>query len=190
MQGKPAGKEVSRVVIYVAVAGVVAFGVIAAGAAAAEKPQYKMEYHAVKAVRFVDTAIYRPMGCEVKEWTYAVPVPFQTPRQQVTLKLEPGGADGFTSGAEKLPLLYIRHVFPRLQKEPSIKTTLTCTGTVCSADLVPLKEGEEPPAVTPLTAAERKLYMSHSKDCDYESPGVKAWLEDSLERPWRSPKPD
>ena len=157
--------------------------VVAQAVRAAGPVKYKLEYVPVKKIEVVETYIDKVTGGDVKEWSvFQIPPP-ATPRQDITFKLEPGGQEGFSEPPAKTPLLFIRKVLPRPAKDSEFTYKLIYSGAINEVRLLPLKEGETPPAVTPLTPAEHKRYTARSEDVDFDSAEVKAWLDkDGLHR--------
>jgi hypothetical protein len=150
---------------------------VCVSARAVEPVKYKLEYVPVKKIDIVETESCKVAGGEVKEWSVYCMGPPATPRQEITFKLEPGGQEGFTEPPTRLPLVFIRKVLGRPAKDSEFKYKVIRTGTICEVRLLPLKEGETPPVVTPLTPAERKRYLARSEAVDFDSADVKAWLD-------------
>ena len=166
--------HLTRVAIGAAVLSVWLAGQVAR---AVEPVKDKLEYVPVKKIEVVETFVDKVTGGDVKEWSvFQIPPPV-TPRQDITLKLEPGSQEGFSDPPDKTPLLFIRKVLPRLARDSDFTYKLVYAGNVCEVRLLPLAPGEAPPTVVPLTPAERKHYLARSKDVDFDSAEVKGWLD-------------
>jgi transglutaminase-like putative cysteine protease len=150
---------------------------VASSAPAAEPVKYKLEYKPERKFEVIEKGTYKPNGCEVKEFVYYLVAPPATPRQEVTLKAEPDGQEGFTEGADKRPLVYIRQIFAKPVADAELKYTVTISGTANEVFLTPLKDGETPPAVAALSAQERERYTAKTDVCDFDSAEVKEWLD-------------
>jgi hypothetical protein len=111
-------------------------------------------------------------------WTAFLPEPPELPSQtKVKATADPAGK----VVAEKSPLARKVRMIDLPVKKPADAHKLTLKldikATLRSRRLVPLKEGEKPPAVAPLTAAEKKFYLARSRLVDFDTDEFKEWLD-------------
>lgn len=145
----------------------------------AEGPRLKLEYRPIKQIEVVESHSTRLPGAQVKEWVFFQVLPLETPRQQITMALDPAGQAGQTSAPASLPLLFIRQVLDAPQKDGELAYKVTYRGTLMQTKLVPLAAGESAPDVRPLAAHEREIYTACNQWYDYDSPAVKAWMDEA-----------
>ena len=165
--------------------------VLSASAALAAPPaattaapaSYKLEYTPFRQVEVVETCSTKLPGYAIKEWVLFQLLPPATAREALTLTLEPGGQEGFTTGAGRHPLAFIREVFSAPKQNPEITYKIIYRGALNRTALVPLKDGEKPPHVPALTPALRQHYTTATTVYDFGSPELTAWLDkDDLHR--------
>lgn len=114
----------------------------------------------------------------VSKWTVFLPEPPELPSQaKVKTTAMPVGK----IISEKSPLARkVRLVEVPLAKPASdakLTLRLDVHATLRTRKLVPLKEGEKPPAVAALTPAEKKFYLAPSPRIDFDRDEFKEWLD-------------
>jgi transglutaminase-like putative cysteine protease len=143
----------------------------------AQAPAYRLEYLPVRQVECTLSGSTRIPGMSVKEWVFFHLHPPQTPRQHIALSLEPDGREGWAGGPVSRPLVFFRRVNPQPVPDAECTYRLVFRGTISETLLVPLKEGARPSRTPALTPRERKLYTERTDLLDFDSPAVRAWLD-------------
>jgi transglutaminase-like putative cysteine protease len=149
-----------------------------AGAARAQPPAYKIETTDRQKVNATITYELNTRTFAVTKWMIFLPEPPELPCQGgVKVTADPVG----TIVAEKSPLARkVRYIeIPVGNPTPGAGVTmkLEVEAVLRSRKLVELKADEKPPAVAPLTAAERKAYLAPTTRVDHDAKAFQGWLD-------------
>src|SRR5262249_37041766 len=127
-----------------------------------------------------DTKVKGPVPrVPLAEWVVWAPRLPRLPGQaDVSTKLEPGGKAIEEQSALRRPLA-LAHVPVRGRAQQyGFSVQVTYRATLMSRRLVPLGEGEKPPAVPALSAAERKTALTPTSLIDFRSPDFQKWMDE------------
>jgi len=157
----------------------VALGIELPGPVAAlptTEPHYKLQYYPIREVQCTSSSNRHVTGGAATGWYWYQLLPPPTPRQKVTLTVTPAAQNGWTQGASRQPLLWLRQQFKQPQDDVAMEVSVHYKGTIYATDLVPLRPGEAAPKVTPLTPAQIRHFTQPTKAIDYNSSEVQRWL--------------
>ncbi|MDB5310913.1 MAG: transglutaminase [Gemmataceae bacterium] len=146
--------------------------------ARAQAPPQKIEVADRQTVAASITYEIRTTTFAVARWTAFLPEPPELPSQtKVKTTASPGGK----VVAEKSPLARKVRVIdvPVANPMPGARLPLRLDvqATLRTRKLVPLKDGEKPPAVAPLTATEKRFYLAPSPRVDFDLKTFRDWLD-------------
>ncbi|MFO0797808.1 MAG: transglutaminase-like domain-containing protein [Gemmataceae bacterium] len=145
--------------------------------------------HAVQAkdARRVTAVLTYHVNCpelKAKEWfVFAAAAPELPGQAGVKTTLSPGGAAAKDRSAFARGLVTARVPATTAELKTTLPIRVTYEATLRSRTLVALPAGAAAPAVEPLSAAERKLYLADHGDVNFEHEAFRKWLRDErLER--------
>jgi hypothetical protein len=149
--------------------------------AVAQAPAYMMETkptHHVEATMIVEVSA---PNYKAKEWMLVIARMPELPGQaKVKSSLNYPGENFEDLSPYKRPLLRSRvKVKAGTELETKITIRATYEAELSSRTLVLVPEGEKPPKVEPLSAAERKLYLRSTPILNFDAAGFKKWLADN-----------
>jgi transglutaminase-like putative cysteine protease len=150
---------------------------LAPAVAAAQPPTRKLQFADEQTIHATIGYEIRTRDFAASRWLVYIAEPPELPSQtKVKVVCDPLGK----IVAEKSPLARKVRFFdvpvPAPEAGGKIAVKQDITAMLRSRKLVPLAEGEKPPAVPPLTAAERKFYTAATKRYDFDKTEFKAWI--------------
>jgi hypothetical protein len=151
--------------------------ILSVSVALAGDVRYKLEYFPMRDVDFtVENVMENPTG-KSKEWFYYSLQPDVTPRQKITMTLEPDGQPGFSDAPDRKPLQFVRKIYDQPLNNLAGTVRVRYIGTLNETRLTPLKDGEKAPEVKPLTAEQRSHYTQATSAIDFDDGGFQQWLD-------------
>jgi transglutaminase-like putative cysteine protease len=152
--------------------------VLLAGLAPAQQPAYRIE--AADAKRVAATIGYeiRMKSFAVDKWMVFLPEPPELPSQRdVKVKAAPAGKLVFEKSALGRRVRFIEMPVTKPTPGRGLTMQIEVEVTLRTRRLVPLKAGEKPPEVSPLTPREKKYYLSPTTSVDFDAPAFRNWLD-------------
>lgn len=147
-------------------------------APALAQPAYKIEATDHQKVRATAGYEIRTTKFAVSKWMAYLSEPPELPSQRgVKTTFDPLGMSLAEKSLLARRVRYFEREVPNPAPGGSFKLTFTTEATLLSRKLVELKDGEKPPAVAPLTADERKYYLSSTTRVDHDAQAFKDWLD-------------
>jgi hypothetical protein len=137
---------------------------------------YALRHYPTRQIACTFNSVSSVSGMSVNETVLYYVKPPPTPRQKVTMEMDPVSTPGFCQGDERFPLLFRRQVFNQPQNGASVGYELVYRGQLLRTVLVQLTPGTVHPAGPTLPAFQRKDYTARTDACDYDSPIVQNWL--------------
>ena len=156
----------------------VAVLLLCCAAAGAQQPSHRIEATDHQKVSATLTYELRTTNFAVTKWMIFLPEPPELPSQgKVKTSANPVGK----IVAEKSPLArkvrYIEIAVAKPVPGMGVSMKHEVEAVLRSRKLVELQEGEKPPAVAPLTAVERKCYLSSTTHVDHDTRAFQDWLD-------------
>jgi transglutaminase-like putative cysteine protease len=141
-------------------------------------PEYVLTARPVRRIEGVLTCDVTYPKLKASEWiVLAAAAPELPSQQQVSTRLRPGGKDGTDLSALKRPIVWAK-VAAGDQQRTRLRYAVTYRATLLERRLVRRPKGKEPPAVRPLSEAEKKWYRAATATFyDYHARPFQAWLD-------------
>ena len=155
-----------------------ALALLLTGTAAAQQPAYKIELTDRQTVNATITYELRTTNFAVSKWMIFLPEPPELPSQaKVKTVANPVGklVTEKSSLGRKVRYVEVPVAAPKAGGNVSMK--LEVEAVLRSRQLVPLTADEALPTVVPLTAAERKYYLSPTPRVDFDAKAFQEWLD-------------
>jgi transglutaminase-like putative cysteine protease len=151
---------------------------LVARAATAQQPAQKIEATDLQTVSATITYELKTKNFAPNKWMIFLPEPPELPSQgKIKVTADPVGQIVLEKSLIERRLRYIEIPVAEPVRGGSVSMKLEIEATLRSRKLVALKRDEEPPAVDPLTAAERKYYLSSTTSVDHDAKTFQEWLD-------------
>lgn len=145
---------------------------------AVAQPAFKIETTDRQQVNASITYEIKMRNFAVTQWMIFLPEPPELPSQKdVKVKATPGGKVLSEKSLLERKVRYLELPVASPKRGTSVSMTLDISATLRSRNLVPLKPDEKPPVVAPLTANERKYYLSSTPHVDFDTKAFQNWLD-------------
>jgi transglutaminase-like putative cysteine protease len=151
---------------------------LCASAALAQQPALRIETADVQKVNATITYELKTKNFAVTKWMIFLPEPPELPSQgSVKVTADPVGKIVSEKSLLERKVRYIE--LPVADPVPGggVTVKLEVEAVLRKRKLVELKGDEKPPAVTPLTAAEQKYYLSSTARVDHNAKAFREWLD-------------
>lgn len=150
---------------------------LAAAAPPADPPRHRIEAADHRRVTATTTYEVRAPGFAAAKWVAFVPQAPELPSQtKVKTTVTPNGQAVADKSEPARPLVRVTVNNPKPDQQSKLVLKAEYSAVLRSRKLVPLADGEKPPAVKPLSAAERKAYTAADRFFDFDETPVRDWL--------------
>ena len=154
-----------------------ALHLLLASAAPAQQPTHKIETTDRQTVNATITYEIRTTNFAVSKWMMFLPEPPELPSQtKVKTTATPVGRVVTDKSALGRKVRYVEVPVAAPKAGGTVSLKLEVEAVLRARKLVPLAENEVPPVVAPLTATERKYYLSATTLVDHDATAFREWL--------------
>ncbi|QJW96031.1 transglutaminase-like domain-containing protein [Frigoriglobus tundricola] len=151
---------------------------LSAALAGAQPPALRIEATDRQKVNATITFDIKTTNFAATKWMIFLPEAPELPSQvKVKTVANPVGKVLTEKSPLRRPVRYIERSVAVPTPGGGVTTRLEIEAVLRSRKLVEVQEGERPPAVTPLTAEERKYYLGRTARVDYDAKPFREWLE-------------